>query len=90
MKKKYVMVVVVFSGRRNDMAIPRDKVKRYRVVLRNKEHVSVKLNMTSSFRESVTTAVAETKKNGNPVAKYDVQNRRPYLEYPDGTRSYVG
>lgn len=72
------------------MAIPKDKVKRYRIAAHNKEHLSVKLNMTSSFRESVTTAVAEAKKNGNPVAKYDAQNKRPYLEYPDGTRSYVG
>lgn len=73
------------------MATPK-KVKCYRIVAHNKEHLSVKLNMmmTSSFRESVTTAVAEAKKNGNPVAKYDVQNKRPYLEYPDGTRSYVG
>ena len=44
---------------------------------------------TASFRRAVERSIAATKKNGNPVAKYDVQRRQAYLEYPDGTRVYV-
>ncbi len=48
-----------------------------------------KPSQTASFRRAVARSIATTKKNGNPVAKYDVQRRRAYLEYPDGTKAYV-
>ena len=44
---------------------------------------------TASFRRAVERSIADTKKSGNPVARYDVQRRQAYLEYPDGTRTYV-
>lgn len=48
-----------------------------------------KLSQTASFRRAVRRAIATTKKNGNPVARYDVQRRQAYLEYPGGKRTYV-
>lgn len=48
-----------------------------------------KLSQTASFRRAVRCAIAATKKNGNPVAQYDVQRRQAYLEYPDGKRTYI-
>lgn len=45
--------------------------------------------MTESFSASVLRAVEEQKRKGLPVAKYDAKERRAYLEYPDGNRTYV-
>lgn len=50
---------------------------------------NTKLSQTASFRRAVKRSIAATQKNGNPVAKYDIQRRQAYLEYPDGKRSYV-
>lgn len=44
---------------------------------------------TSSFRRAVKRSIAATRESGNPVAKYDVERRQAYLEYPDGKRTYV-
>ena len=72
------------------------KPKRYRILRGSVKHgttiqISVhhRLRQTASFRRAVERSVAATKKSGNPVAKYDVQRRQAYLEYPDGTRAYV-
>lgn len=54
-----------------------------------KVRLTHKLSQTASFRRAVEQSVATTRKNGNPVAKYDVQRRQAYLEYPDGKRTYV-
>lgn len=48
-----------------------------------------RVSQTVSFKRAVAHSIAATKKNGNPVAKYDVQRRQAYLEYPDGKRAYV-
>lgn len=40
------------------------------------------------FREAVKTEIAETKANGHPVALYDQELKKAYLEYPDGRRDY--
>ncbi len=48
-----------------------------------------KLSQAASFRRAVARSIAAAKKSGNPVAKYDVQRRQAYLEYPDGKRTYV-
>lgn len=44
---------------------------------------------TVSFRRAVERSIAATRESGNPVAKYDVERRQAYLEYPDGKRTYV-
>lgn len=48
-----------------------------------------KPSQTASFRKAVERSVATAKKKGNPIAKYDIQRRQAYLEYPDGKRTYV-
>ena len=40
------------------------------------------------FREAVRKAIEETKASGNPVALYDQELKKAYLEYPDGRRDY--
>ena len=47
------------------------------------------LSQTASFSHAVACSIADTKKNGNPVARYDAQRKQAYLEYPDGKRAYV-
>ena len=44
---------------------------------------------TASFRRAVERSIVATQKSGNPVARYDVQRKQAYLEYPDGSRTYV-
>lgn len=72
-----------------------------RLTIRKRWHVGVKsgmtvrliphgkLSQTASFSKAVDRSIAATKKNGNPIAKYDVQRRQAYLEYPNGKRAYV-
>jgi len=38
---------------------------------------------------AVRDAVAERKRNGHPIAKYDKASGKAYLEYPDMTRKYI-
>lgn len=47
------------------------------------------LTEVASFGRAVQYAISNTKKRGNPVARYDVQLKRAYLEYPDGKKVYV-
>ena len=72
------------------------KPKRYKVLCGSVKHgkaiqtsVHRLSRLTASFRRAAKRSVAATKKSGNPVARYDVQRRQAYLEYPDGTRTYV-
>jgi DNA-damage-inducible protein J len=44
--------------------------------------------MEGDFRQAVTAAVARKQANGLPVARFDADANRPYLEYPDGRREY--
>ncbi|MCL2548097.1 MAG: type II toxin-antitoxin system RelB/DinJ family antitoxin [Symbiobacteriaceae bacterium] len=40
------------------------------------------------MREAVSEKVSTVSLSGAPVALYDDLQKRPYLEYPDGTRVY--
>lgn len=44
---------------------------------------------TRSFSLAVREAVQTSKQMGHPVARYDVERRQAYLEYPDDRRVYV-
>ena len=72
------------------------KPKRYRILRSGTKHgAAIQISVhrrplqTASFCRAVERSVAATKKSGNPVAKYDVERRQAYLEYPDGTKTYV-
>ena len=72
------------------------KPKRYKILRGSVEHGKViqipvhrRSRQTASFRRAVERSIVATQKSGNPVARYDVQRRQAYLEYPDGTRAYV-
>ena len=41
------------------------------------------------FQEAVKIANEIKKAKGVPIAKYDLERREPYLEYPDGSREYA-
>jgi len=45
--------------------------------------------ITAAFNEAVNRDIAEKRENGLPVALYDPETERAYLENPDGTREYV-
>lgn len=42
----------------------------------------------ASFVEAVETAVEKSLANGHPIARYDANQKKPYMEYPDGSRIY--
>jgi addiction module RelB/DinJ family antitoxin len=42
-----------------------------------------------SFRHTVTERIGELQAKGVPIARYDVELQRPYLEYPDGRKEYT-
>ncbi len=44
--------------------------------------------MTRRFRKAVELANEYKKARGEPIARFDWNTRRPYLEYPDGRREY--
>lgn len=46
-------------------------------------------DITSAFIAAVQNEIAEKRRKGFPVARYDMHNNRAYLEFPDGTREYV-
>ncbi len=46
-------------------------------------------SMTQSFKQSVANAAAYKRANNFPVAKYDQQLDRAYLEYPNGRKEYL-
>ena len=46
--------------------------------------------LTERFKESIRIDNEIRRIKGLPIAKYDVENRKAYLEYPDGRREYVG
>lgn len=45
--------------------------------------------MDKRFQEALNVAIAIKKAKGVPIAKYDLERREPYLEYPDGSREYA-
>lgn len=42
----------------------------------------------SRFQKAVRLEIARKKALGKPIAKYDPQTGKAYLEYPDGKRCY--
>ena len=46
--------------------------------------------LTHRFKESIRIDDEIRKIKGLPVARYDDETKRAYLEYPDGRREYVG
>lgn len=46
--------------------------------------------LTLRFRASIRIDDEVRKIKGLPVARYDSESKRAYLEYPDGRREYVG
>ena len=46
--------------------------------------------MTERFKESIRIDNEIRKIKGLPIAKFDKEKNKPYLEYPDGRRKYVG
>jgi len=45
--------------------------------------------ISDAFSVAVQNAISENKRKGFPVARYDKENQRAYLEMPDGKREYV-
>lgn len=46
--------------------------------------------LTQRFKEAIRVDNEIRRIKKLPVAKYDAETRRAYLEYPDGRREYVG
>ena len=46
--------------------------------------------LTRLFKESIRLDDEERRIKGLPVARYDDETQKAYLEYPDGRREYVG
>ncbi|MBR6380603.1 MAG: hypothetical protein IKS07_02865 [Lachnospiraceae bacterium] len=46
--------------------------------------------LTVLFKESIRIDDEIRRIKGLPVARYDDETKRAYLEYPDGRREYVG
>ena len=45
--------------------------------------------VTKIFNDAVKQDIAKKQKNGLPIARYDTETKRAYLECADGTREYV-
>jgi addiction module RelB/DinJ family antitoxin len=45
--------------------------------------------ITRTFNNAVEQGVADKKRKGLPVARYDLEIKRAYLENADGSREYV-
>ena len=46
--------------------------------------------LTYRFKEAIRIDDEIRRIKGLPVARYDLERRQSYLEYPDGTREYHG
>lgn len=45
--------------------------------------------LTKRFKEAIRLENEERRIKGEPIAKYDTEERRAYLEFPDGRRQYA-
>ena len=62
-------------------------------------HISVKsgsmvaeqslTDITRAFESAVQGDIAENRKNGAPIARYDAANKQAYLELSNGEREYI-
>lgn len=48
------------------------------------------IEMDARARQAVKVAIEKAKFCKKPVARYDIETKRAYIEYADGTRKYVG
>lgn len=71
-----VIIMVVMRGRKGKSAY----IKRGKCLLDKEPFM---------FAQAVESAIKETKNAGNPIARYDRNFKRPYLEYPDGRKEYA-
>ena len=46
-------------------------------------------DVTEAFKKAIQNDCENAKEQGLQVAKYDIDNRRAYIEMPDGARKYV-
>ena len=46
--------------------------------------------LTKRFKESIRIDEEVRRIKGLPVARYDDETKKAYIEYPDGRREYVG
>ena len=46
-------------------------------------------DISKAFNEAVKQDIAKKQEKGLPVARYDAEAGKAYLENPDGTREYV-
>lgn len=47
------------------------------------------IDITDAFTASVKREIAKNQQNGFPVARYDKDKKKAYLEHADGTLEYV-
>ncbi|MBO6298572.1 MAG: hypothetical protein J6N53_06965 [Lachnospiraceae bacterium] len=45
--------------------------------------------LTVRFKEAIRIDNEERRIKGEPIAKYDPETKRAYLEFPDGRRQYA-
>ncbi|GHU27435.1 hypothetical protein FACS1894172_02780 [Spirochaetia bacterium] len=45
--------------------------------------------MEVAFKQAVKLAIAHTQARSLPIARFDVNTKRPYWEYPDGRKEYT-
>ena len=45
--------------------------------------------LTERFKEAIRLDNEERRIKGEPIAKYDMEKRKAYLEYPDGRKRYA-
>ena len=45
--------------------------------------------LTERFKEAIRIDNEERRIKGEPIAKYDTEKGRAYLQYPDGRRQYA-
>ena len=45
--------------------------------------------ITKRFQAAVTDSINKSKQLGLPIALYDKESKKAYIEYPDGRREYV-
>ena len=49
----------------------------------------MKSDLDRRFKEAIRLEIEIKKIQGLPVAKYDIETKRAYLEYPDGRKEYA-
>lgn len=46
-------------------------------------------DITGAFQNAAQNEIVGHRRNGSPVARYDAENKRAYLEATDGTRENI-